>query len=85
MSSDVLFVLFDANIVSLFHECSSLLRKNLFIYLFIHKNRSDLKKKNKKKVFYKSKIFIIIRIQFILHSNQKQIFLLRSKKDLIFF
>ena len=50
MSSDVLFVLFDASSVGLFHECSSLPKK---IYLFIHKTNLIFLK-----VLYKSKFFI---------------------------
>ena len=54
MSSDVMFVLFDASSVGLFHECSSLPKKiYLFIYLFIHKTNLIFLK-----VLYKSKFFI---------------------------
>ena len=41
MSSNVMFVLFDTSSVGLFHECSSLLKKEKKI-IFISHNKTDL-------------------------------------------
>ena len=40
ISSDVFFVLFNASSVGLFHGCSPLIKRNLFLILFNIKNRS---------------------------------------------
>ena len=77
MSSDVLFVLFDASNVGLFQECSSLL-KRIFIF-FIDKNRSDFFKRFSINLIFfllknKSDIYI-----FVLHTIQKPIFYFAPK------
>ena len=81
MSSDVLFVLFDASNVGLFQECSSLL-KRIFIF-FIDKNRSDFFKRFSINLNFfllknKSDIYIYIYI-FVLHTIQKPIFYFAPK------
>ena len=95
MSSDVLFVLFDASNVGLFQECSSLL-KRIFIF-FIDKNRSDFFKRFsinlnfffiKKQIWY-IYIYIYIYLFYIQFKNQfftllQKALVLLNKTDLIF-
>ena len=85
MSSDVLFVLFDASNVGLFQECSSLL-KRIFIF-FIDKNRSDFFKRfsiNLNFFLLKNKSDIYIYIYICFTYNSKTNFLLCSKKPLFY-